>query len=222
MKTKFKLFENVENMENYEVLATNTSYWGYNYDSNTRVAKILLDRRDNSLYLRIEQTKSKTGIGSGTWKNDLEFLKIGDLNKANLGIVRTLLKKHAHSKSTAGYGFSKFWQDEEGNKMTLGDLLDTLKPEKIEVDKIELPKKELKHIKSKKSFEENINEKDIELVSYSPLSHAIFGEGTRAIKDELVRLGCKYNKFLTDPKTGKKRPGWICSNKVLDKVKKLL
>lgn len=220
MKTTFKLFESIEPMENYEVLATNTSYWGYEYDSNTRVAKILLDRRDNSLYLKIEQTHSKTGLGAGTRKNDLEFLKIGDLNKANLGIVRTLLKKHAHSKTTASYGFSKFWQDEEGNKMTLGDLLDTLKPEKIEVEKIKKPIKELKHIKSKSSFEEK--EKDIELVSYSALSHALFGEGTKTIKDDLAKLGCKYNKFLTDPKTGKKRAGWICSNKVLDKVKKLL
>lgn len=219
MKTTFKLFENIEN---YEVLATNTSYWGWNDDSNTRVAKILLDRRDNSLYLKIEQTHSKFGLGAGTRKNDLEFLKIGDLNKANLGIVRTLLKKHAHSKTSAGYGFSRFWQDEEGNKMTLGDLLDTLKPEKVEIEEIKQTKKELKHIKSKTSFEKNTNDKNIELVSYSALSHAIFGEGTKAIKGDLAKLGCKYNKFLTDPKTGEKRAGWICSNKVLDKVKKLL
>ena len=59
-------------------------------------------------------------------------------------------------------------------------------------------------------------------MSYSALSHALFGEGTKKIKDDLAKLGCKYNKFLTDPKTGQKRAGWICSNRVLNDVKKLL
>jgi len=222
MKTKFKLFEAIEN---YEVLATNSSNQSWNDDSDYRLAQILLDKNNGSLYLKIRRTKSKSGIGSGQWSNDLEFVKIGNLEKADLAKVRTLLKKYSHERSRSSSGFSKFWEDEEGNKMNLGDLLDTLKPAKVETPaKVEKIKKELKYIKPISTFKKEVEKvkKDIELVEYSQLSHAIFGEGTRAIKDELVKIGCKYNKFLTDPKTGNKRAGWICSNKVLDKVKKLL
>jgi hypothetical protein len=107
-------------------------------------------------------------------------------------------------------------------ELNLTDLLSSLKPEKIEKTKKIKEPKELKHIKSIVNFEEPIKEKGIDLVKYSEYSHALFGEGTKAIKDQLSSLGCKYNKFLTDPKTGLKRPGWILSNKLLDKVKKLI
>ena len=219
MKTKFKLFEAIEN---YEVLATNSSNWSWEDDSDYRLAQILLDKNNSSLYLKIRRTKSKSGIGSGQWSTDLELVKIGNLEKADLAKVRTLLKKHSHDKSRTSSGFSKFWEDDEGNRMNLGDLLDTLKPAKIEKPaKVEKPKKELKYIEPISTFKKEVK-KDIELVEYSKFSFALFGDGTKEIKDELSKLGCKYNRFLTDPKTGNKRAGWICSNKVLDKVKKLL
>ena len=88
------------------------------------------------------------------------------------------------------------------------------KPEKI--------KPELKHIKPISKFKEEPKNKDIELVKYSDRSYALFGEDTKKIKDELNILGCKYNRFLTDPTTGQKRAGWICSIGKLDKVKELL
>lgn len=203
-----KLFESIE--DEYEVLATNESSHSWEYDIWRSEAKILLDKNDNSLYLKITKVHIKTGIGSGTYPGKGEFIKIGNLQKADLKMVRELLKKHSYEQSK----FSTFWEDNEGNKITLTDLLKTLKPEK--------QKKELKHIKSINYFDEPIKTKDIDLVKYSEYSHALFGEGTKAIKDQLSSLGCKYNKFLTDPKTGQKRVGWICSNKILDKVKKLI
>lgn len=132
------------------------------------------------------------------------------MDKPSLASVRSLLKKHGHDANK----FSVHWEDEEGNKMSLGDLLKLRKPVK--------PKRELKYIKPIETFKEPKIEKDIELVQYSERSYAIFGEGTKAIKDELKTLGCKYNRFLTDPRTGEKKAGWIFSIGKLDKIKELL
>jgi hypothetical protein len=213
MISNFKLFESDEN---YEVLGTNESSWSWEYDSNTRTAQILLDRNDDSLYLKIREVHTKSGLGKGQRASDLVFVKIGDLQKADLAIVRTLLKKHAHDRTRSGHGFSQFWQDEEGNKLNLTDLLKMHKPEKIT--------QKMKYLKSIDTFEEKDSKtkNDIELVKYSERSYALFGKDTKKIKDELFKIGCKYNKFLTDPLTKEKKPGWILSNSMLDKVKKIL
>jgi len=206
-----QLFESVSE---YEVLGTNKSYWSW---GDYRTAQILLDKNDNSLYLKIHQVHTNGGLGGGRTSNiDLENLKIGTLQKADLAKVRSLLKKHAHENTTASHGFSRFWSDDEGNKMSLGDLLSLHKPE--------VKKPEMKFIKPISKFEEPItqNVKDIELVQYSDRSYALFGEGTRNIKDQLIALGCKYNRFLTDPKTGQKKPGWIFAIGKLDKIKEII
>ena len=202
-----KLFESGEN---YKIIATNNSYYNYEYDSIDVTAQILLDISDNSLYLKIRKVHVKSGLGSGTFPRDVEFIRIGNLQKADLALVRSLLKKHGYEQRK----FSKFWEDDEGNKMSLTDLLNMHKPTK--------PAKELKHIKSITNFDNPIVNQDIELVKYSDRSYAIFGEGTKQIKDKLNELGCKYNRFLTDPKTGQKRAGWIFPIGKLDKIKQLL
>ena len=210
MIEKFKLFES---KENYKTLGTNSSYWSWEDDADSITAYILLDN-DESLYLKIHKVRTKHGLGAGKFEKTLEFIKIGTIHKANLKLVRSLLKKYAHTKSRAGHGFSTFWEDDEGNRMNLTDLISLHKPEK--------PIKKLKYIKTASDFKKPKTNKDIELVQYSERSYALFGEGTRDIKDELKKLNCRYNRFLTDPSTGKKRAGWICSIGKLDKVKKLL
>jgi len=211
MKTNFKLFEQVSE-DNYEILGTNESSWSWEDDADHRTAQILLDKIDNSLYLKIKQVHTKFGLGAGKRECALVFIKIGALQKADLSIVKTLLKKHAHQKSRTGNGFSTFWTDEEGNKMNLTDLIKIHKPEKV--------KKEMTHIKSIDTFEEP--KKDIEIVKYSDRSYAIFGDDTKSIKNELSALGCKYNRFLTDPKTTKKRAGWICALNKIDKIREII
>ena len=217
MKTNFKLFESVED---YEVLGTNESHWGWEDDVDNVYAKILLDKNTEDLYLKIHKVHIKLGLGKGSFPNDLEFVKIGTLQKPDLKKVKPLLKKYGHERTRGGGPFPPHWQDEEGNKMSLTDLLSMHQPEKIKPEKV---KPELKHIKSISKFKEPIEiKKDIELVKYSDRSYAIFGEDTKKIKDELSSLGCKYNRFLTHPLTGKKTPGWICSIGKLDSVKKIL
>ena len=208
------LFENIFS-ENMEVIATNESRYSWEYDSHTTTAQILLDRTDDSLYIKMRTVHTKSGLGAGSYPKDLEFKRIGNIQKADLALVRTLLTKHANSQQK----FSKHWEDEEGNKMTLSELLTEYKPEKP--IKEEQPKKELKHIQTISNFDKT-KKSEIEIVKYSDKSYAIFGEGTKKIKDKLIELGCRYNKFLTDPKTGEKRPGWICSISKIDLVKELL
>jgi len=209
MIKEFKIFESGEN---YEVLATNKSYYSWEYDNQESTAQILLDKSDDSLYLKIHKVHVKTGLGAGTYPMNAEFVCIGTLQKADLALVRKLLKKHQYDQRK----FSTHWEDEEGNKMSLTDLLKMHKPEK--------PKRQLKHIEPISKFQEveKPTDQEIELVQYSDRSYALFGEGTKEIKDELKNLGCRYNKFLTDPKTGQKRPGWIFSISKLDKIKDLI
>ena len=210
-----KYFKIFEFSENYEVIATNHSSYSWEDDYIEVTAQILLDKTDNALYLKMRKVHTKSGLGAGTFPRDLEFIKIGTLQKANLALVRSLLKKHGYDQSK----FSRFWKDDEGNKLSLTDLLELHKPEK--------PKRQLKHIEPFQSQITNkkapkYENKDIELVQYSDRSYALFGLGTKDIKDELKALGCRYNRFLTDPKTGQKRAGWIFSIGKLDKIKELL
>jgi len=205
------LFENII-IDDMEVIATNKSYYSWEYDSHTTTAQILLDRKDDSLYLKIRTVHNKSGLGAGSYPKDLEFVKIGTTQKADLQLVKKLLVKHKQSHKN----FSNHWEDEEGNKMLLSEVIAEYKPAK-EI----LPKKELKHIQSISNFDMP-KKSEIEIVKYSDRSYAIFGDETRKIKDKLIELGCKYNRFLTDPKSGEKRPGWICSISKIDLVKKLL
>jgi hypothetical protein len=203
MITKFKLLESKN--ENLEIIATNNSHFSWEYDSYNVDAFILLNKEDNTLYLKITRTNIKTGLGAGKTKKELEYVNIGTLYKAELAKVRTLLKKHQLQDNK----FSRHWEDEEGNKMSLTDIIKLNKP-------VKSIKPKMKHIKPIDNFN------DIEIVKYSERSYAIFGEGTKEIKDKLKEIGCKYNKFLKDPKTGERRAGWICSNYKIDKVKKLI
>ena len=211
MIQKFKLFES---NENYIVIGTNESYYSWEYDSDTITARILL-YDDNSLYLTITKVHHKSGLGAGTTTRELVNINIGTLQKADLALVKSLLKKHAHSKSSASKGFSILWEDEEGNKMNLTDLIKLYKEERNVETKV------MKHIKPITNFEES-PKLNIELVKYSDRAYALFGDDTKKIKDQLLNLGCKYNKFLTDPSTGNKKPGWICSIGKLDKIKELI
>lgn len=212
MLTSFKLYES---SDNFEILATNRSFYSWEYDHHEATAQILLDKNDDSLYLKIRNVHSKSGLGAGTYPKDLEFIKIGNLQKADLKLVRTLLAKHGYSQSK----FSTHWEDKEGNKLTLSELLQEYKPEKPE--KVKNIEKKLKHIEPITSFEDRVK-KDLELVKYSDKSYALFGKDTIKIKDDLMKLGCRYNKFLTDPATGQKRAGWIFSNNKMDLIQELI
>lgn len=56
---------------------------------------------------------------------------------------------------------------------------------------------------------------NIELVQYSEKAIAVFGE-TKPVKDDLKRMGGKFNKYLTNPHTGSKQAGWVFQTKHRD------
>jgi hypothetical protein len=203
-------------IENLKLLVKNKSYYSWEYDYNSVDATILLDISDDNLYLKMNSFQSKSGLGKGEWKKDLEFVNIGNLNtKIDTVLVHSLLKKYTISQ----HKFSKHWEDEEGNLMTLSEVFMLYKHEIINEPKKE--KSEMKHIKSISNFDTKETD-DIEIVKYSDKAYAIFGKGTKNIKDKLLELGCRYNKFLTDTKTGEKRAGWIFPSSKLDSIKKLI
>lgn len=210
MINEFKVFESKGETQ---IIATNESYWSWEDDSDLVTAEVSLDKVDGYLYLKIKKLHTKHGIGSGSFPSTLVDIKIGTIQKPELALVRSLLKEHGHKKSSSSYGFKNLWKDEEGNNISLSDIIKLHKPEK--------PVKKLKHIDSISDFEKP-KDTSIEIVQYSDRSYAIFGEGTKAIKEELKELGCRYNKFLTDPNTGNKRAGWICSIGKINSVKKLI
>ena len=53
---------------------------------------------------------------------------------------------------------------------------------------------------------------DVKIVDYSAKAIAVFGD-TRPFLDKFKAIGGRYNRFLTNPKTGEKQPGWIFSKK---------
>lgn len=60
---------------------------------------------------------------------------------------------------------------------------------------------------------------DIKLVDYSDRAFALFGEGTRQYKDQLLKLG-KFNRFLKHE--GNTVPGFIFSKNRMTDIKQLL
>ncbi len=70
-----------------------------------------------------------------------------------------------------------------------------------------------------KASEPVVTPEGLEIVNYSEKAIAVFGE-TKAIKDELKKLGGKFNPALKH--NGEKRAGWIFSKKQADKVRALL
>lgn len=57
----------------------------------------------------------------------------------------------------------------------------------------------------------SVEGKTPEIVNYGEKAFAVFGN-TIDIKDQLSHLGGKYNRFLTNPKTQQREPGWIFPN----------
>jgi hypothetical protein len=62
--------------------------------------------------------------------------------------------------------------------------------------------------------------KDYYIVDYTDKSIAVFGK-TYSIKDKLIELGGKFNKFLINPTTGNRESGWIFSKYKREKLEEL-
>lgn len=88
--------------------------------------------------------------------------------------------------------------------------------EKKESPKQGEPSKEANEVKASEPV---VTPEGLEIVNYSEKAIAVFGE-TKAIKDELKKLGGKFNPALKH--NGEKRAGWIFSKRQADKARALL
>jgi hypothetical protein len=86
----------------------------------------------------------------------------------------------------------------------------------------EKPKEEEKTKKERtiKNFDD-FKSNDISIVDYSDRAVAVFGN-SYPIKDKLKDLNGRFNKFLTNPKTGKKEAGWIFPKTRKDELEKII
>lgn len=63
---------------------------------------------------------------------------------------------------------------------------------------------------------------NLKLLDYTPKSFVVIGEDTRAQKENLKKLGGKWNSRLTDKNTGDKFGGWIFFSDLRPSVEKWL
>jgi hypothetical protein len=106
------------------LLATNRSLWSWEYDSQSRVAKLFVDDRTGNLRLIITETYTKTGIGKGTTKTTIADAKVGTVMKPKLAPIRSILKKHSFSRGRMSFPFSRKWTDEFfGGEDSLGNII---------------------------------------------------------------------------------------------------
>lgn len=147
-----------------KLLAMNYSHWSWDDDSNSVDASIYVNDL-GGLRLEIIETHTKSGLGAGTRTAKKEDVDLGTLEKPRLGMVKSLLKKHGHERTRAGYPFQRLWEDgETKEKLMLADIIarevwrrkDSIKQEPI-VDSISQKKKLMKLV-------ENMSPEDIERV----------------------------------------------------------
>jgi hypothetical protein len=110
--------------EGYSLIATNESYWGWEYDTDYKYAFLYMNNIGN-LILKIVHVHVKSGIGAGKVTNVLYEGNVGTINKPDIKTIQDNLKKFSHEKSSAGRPFSRNnWKPTfSDEKMLLSSLL---------------------------------------------------------------------------------------------------
>lgn len=105
-----------------KALATNHSFWSWEYDRSDVEATVYVN---DTGYLRLEivETDTKTGLGAGVRKVVKEDIGLGTLERPRFGMVPSLLKKHGHERSRAGYPFQRIWTTPQKEKLQLAEIV---------------------------------------------------------------------------------------------------
>lgn len=116
-------------------VALNESFWQWEYNASYRHATVLI----NGVQLRlvIDDEHVKTGLGAGRTRKILEDVSLGTLQKPNVTLAISLLKKHGHNRTRAGGPFSKQWGSlltDFPGKHPLGEILLYLARKRSSVD----------------------------------------------------------------------------------------
>ncbi len=208
--TTFKIFENndsIEENQNLVTIATNEINWSWEYDSINIKAVVLFEPTgSNELFLSIRKVHTKSGLGKGKFpKNILIEEPIGTINKPDLRKVQSLLKQYKFSD----IGFNRQWTDTKGDDLALGKIISGSRYLKMTDLKNKLTKKH-----------STPTQKNIKIMRYGR-GYVVYGQGTKDIKEQLKKIGARFNFRLTHPITKEKLVGWVISPNKLDDVKKL-
>lgn len=186
-------------------------------EENRKLRKIEQDKKIKEFFDKYEKINSIDDIPESDsimlyFKNDRELL------------IKKYTKNGVDKYQRMAYDNYKKGADKESinKRLRKYDITEEL-VEKIinnfDVFLIKSFKEENKKIKDFSKFEETSS--NIKIVDYSEKSVAIFGE-TYPIKDKLKKLGARFNRFLINPETEKKEPGWIISKNKKDELKKII
>lgn len=212
----FKLYENLQ-PNKLVPIATNEINWSWEYDSTHIEATVFFDPTgSNELFLSIKRVHTKHGIGRDQFTTDLvSYEPIGTIDNPDLRKVQTLLTKYKYSDSptsAGGGGFKRQWTDMTGDSMSLGKIITNSRYLKMT---------NLKNRLAKKHTPKTEPMKGINIMKYGR-GYAVYGQGTKDIKDELKEIGARFNFRLTHPETGEKFVGWVISPNKLVQVKDLI
>lgn len=208
----FTLNETISN--NLVSIATNDIHWSWEYDSVITEAIVYFDSKsiNGDLYLDIIRTSIKTGIGAGRHKKILvDKENVGNVKKPEYKKIRSLLTKNKYSSDLS---FKRQWTKPDGEKLALSKIISTSR-----FIKLTLLKNKVKN-NNPKMETPNANN-NIKIMEYGR-GYVVYGSDTKKIKDDLKKLGAKFNFRLTFPETGEKFSGWVFSPSKLEEVKKLI
>lgn len=96
--------------ENYVLIGTNKSHWGWDYDNINVYAFIYMNPDDGNLILKIVKSLIKTGIAPGITTSEIDEKRIGNIGvtdeKPNRELIKNMLKKYGHERSRAATPFN--------------------------------------------------------------------------------------------------------------------
>jgi len=108
------------------LLANNTSVYSWE-DLSIDIYALLFANNKGILRLLIMKKTVRIGLGPGENSTVIFDSNVGTTDKPKLSLIRSTLKKHAISKSTAGRGFKQLWTSPTGKPIKIVDAINAYK-----------------------------------------------------------------------------------------------
>ena len=106
-----------------KAIATNESYYSWEYFSNTKTATVYLNDSNGALRLEIYEVVQDTGINAYKRQGVIAKANIGTVDKPKLRNVASILKKHTLERSRASSPFKRQWTAANGQKGKLSEII---------------------------------------------------------------------------------------------------
>ncbi len=106
------------------ILGTNHSSWSWEDDNRQWEAELMVNNGSTDLYLKIEQTHTKYGLGAGKRVTIDCYQQVGTLAKPDYSKIRELLKKESFGTSRSGAGFKAMWLNPHKQPVACSTLIE--------------------------------------------------------------------------------------------------